>query len=146
MKNIIIIIFSVVSFIANAQTKLDTVVFNKINDYRVSLGLNKVTWDSSAFKVAEKQALYMKTKSVVGHSDGLVNEVSSFDTCNNLTYFDVDRIADDIISEFKKSPKHNAIIVSECYKFVGVSTKATARNNGFKGKVNYEVYTVIDFK
>lgn len=55
---------------ANAQTRLDRKVFDKVNEYRDSLCLPKLEWDSGAYKASEYQSTYLKsTNGVVGHSN-----------------------------------------------------------------------------
>ena len=42
-----------------AQTKLDTILFNKINEYRVSKGLNELKWDLSGYRAVDHHTIYL---------------------------------------------------------------------------------------
>jgi hypothetical protein len=41
------------------QTKLDTLLFNKINEYRISKHLNELVWDTSAYKASKHHNDYL---------------------------------------------------------------------------------------
>lgn len=60
MKTLATLIFILVTFISNAQTSLDRKVFDKVNEYRVSINIPKLEWDSSAYKAAYFQSSYLK--------------------------------------------------------------------------------------
>lgn len=61
MKTLATLIYILVSFISNAQTSLDRKVFDKVNEYRVSIHIPKLEWDSCAYKAAEFQSTYLKS-------------------------------------------------------------------------------------
>jgi len=90
MKNLIILLF--LSFSCFAQTKLDTLVFNKINEYRVSKGLNKVSWDTVCFKASKHHSEYLEGLARVsnymvittGHSE---NVAKFADVTDRFIYF-----------------------------------------------------------
>jgi uncharacterized protein YkwD len=73
MKYFITLILIIASTISFSQTKLDSLVFDKLNKYRDSIGLSKLEWDSLAFKPAKSQSLYLSEAStsdriVCGHT------------------------------------------------------------------------------
>ena len=42
-----------------SQTKYDSLLFEKINEYRVSKGLNELIWDNDLFKASEHHSNYL---------------------------------------------------------------------------------------
>ena len=60
MKTLATLIFILVTFISSAQTSLDRKVFDKVNEYRFSINIPKLEWDSSAYKAADFQSSYLK--------------------------------------------------------------------------------------
>lgn len=77
MKNLLTIIFIFISVFVMAQTKLDTLVFNKVNEYRIANGLNKIKWDTAAYKASKYHSNYLESLSaknnytvvITGHSE-----------------------------------------------------------------------------
>lgn len=61
MKTLATLIFILSAFISNAQTSLDRKVFDKVNEYRASIHIPKLEWDSCAYKAAYFQASYLKS-------------------------------------------------------------------------------------
>ena len=68
MKKLITILFLFTSVTLFAQTKLDSLVLVKVNDYRTSKGLTKVEFDNICYKSAENQASYLFKNDSIGHS------------------------------------------------------------------------------
>jgi len=172
MKNLIILLF--LSFSCFAQTKLDTLVFNKINEYRVSKGLNKVSWDTVCFKASKHHSEYLERKAFKTKYDtitcGHEEKVSGFEHCwdrygsyggklqsvgeivetFNESYKDsevsfLDRMADSILVHWKNSSQHNAIILGVDFAFIGVSCVVIKRPVGLRGKTNYSVWSTCVF-
>jgi len=71
MKKILVIAFIVSNSISFAQTKLDSVLLNKINNYRNSKGLNALIWNDSLYLVADNQSQYMSLTNEVLHTQQL---------------------------------------------------------------------------
>jgi hypothetical protein len=62
MKNLLTILLTVISFTSIAQVsdfKLDSTLFAKINEYRISKGINTLIWDTVAYKAAQHHATYL---------------------------------------------------------------------------------------
>ena len=64
MKKIISILFLFLTTTLFAQSKLDSLVLVKVNEYRTSLGLNKVQFDTISFLAADNQASYLFKKGI----------------------------------------------------------------------------------
>jgi uncharacterized protein YkwD len=166
MKTLATLIFIFVTFILSAQTSLDKKVFNNINEYRDSLCLPKLEWDSCAYKASEYQSIYLKSANgVVGHSNtnkGFEDLEDRYEKANgkktlllgeicnatNKNYKVIDtlveeKLAIEIISLWKKSPDHNAIMLEPRMKYVGCSTKITTSSTGIKTYTPYDAYSVM---
>jgi hypothetical protein len=57
MRKILFIVL-LTTFNINAQSSLDTLIFNKINEYRLDNGLNEIKWDQSIYYVGLNQATF----------------------------------------------------------------------------------------
>ena len=53
MKKLIAIVFVAITNMGLAQTHLDSLVFNKINEYRVSINLSKLRMSPDAYTIAK---------------------------------------------------------------------------------------------
>ena len=60
MKKVLSIILLIISFSASAQTSLDSLMFSKINEYRVSNGVAEISWDTNVFKASNHHSTYLK--------------------------------------------------------------------------------------
>ena len=162
MKNLITIIALFITTFVSAQSRLDSLVLVKVNEYRTSKGLNKVQFDTVCYKAAENQASYLfKSDLNVGHSQNNIgfetpdkryiyfggNEhASTAEVCNGVPNLNIkdsdtmrlDKIATAIVEAWKKSPDHNKILITDKYKFTGVSTKVKTSKSGFVDKVTKE--------
>lgn len=72
MKKILVIAFIVSNSISFAQTKLDSMLFDRVNQYRVSNGLHKIIWDTRMYKVADNQSKYMYLTGSVTHNQDTI--------------------------------------------------------------------------
>lgn len=55
----LIFLFLFLSLTTFSQTKLDTILFNKVNEYRVSKHLKELKWDISSYKATQHHTLYL---------------------------------------------------------------------------------------
>jgi uncharacterized protein YkwD len=163
MKYLVIILLFI-SNLSFTQTKLDSLVFDRINKYRDSIGLNKVEWNSIAFKTANNHSIYLSNNStnnnfICGHNQ----KTSGYETPTNRwrkfkgedkTYFaeisnftttdkkeDNDEfyslIANKIIKLFINSEEHKKAMINDKVKFIGVSTTYKVKDNGVKKGTKY---------
>ncbi len=168
MKKFISILFLLLSVSVFAQSKLDSLVLVKVNEYRTSLGLNKIQFDTISFLAANNQASYLfKNDSIVGHDQknigfetpgkryiyfGGNKNASTAEVCNNVntnlkvnnnTY--LNNLAKLIVDAWKNSFEHNKILIDSKYKFAGVSTKVTTTNTGVKNWTHYDIKSTMVF-
>jgi uncharacterized protein YkwD len=167
MKKIISIIFLFFSLSVFAQTKLDSLVLVKVNDYRASLGLDKVQFDTVCYKAAKCQATYLAKKQIVGHSQdvkgfetlsqrlrafGEVNFLKAGEVCNfvpmNLDIKDTlgyDKLVTKIVEAWKTSPTHNKALIDPEFKYAANFSKEIISKSGFVNKNHHEVFSTMIF-
>ena len=167
MKNLITIIALFITTFVSAQSKLDSLVLVKVNEYRISLGLNKVEFDNICYKSAENQASYLFKNDSIGHSQNNIgfetpnkryiyfggNEhASTAEVCNavntNLKVDNdmyLDNLAKLIVDAWKASFEHNKILIDPKYKFAGVSTKIKDSSTGVKNWTHYDIKSTMFF-
>jgi uncharacterized protein YkwD len=133
-----------ISSLVFSQTKLDSLVFDKLNQYRNSLGLSKIDWDSTSFIAAKNHSQYLNnasdsSKIISGHnqptpgserlSDRFGKDFLSLAEVATGFHYSIkdnsdlylDEIAEVSIKNFIKSPMHNLAITNPKFKFTGVS-------------------------
>lgn len=175
MKKIISIIFLFFSLSIFAQTKLDSLVLVKVNEYRTSLGLNKVQFDTVCYKAAKCQATYLANiyidngmkKYTMGHGQdvkgfethdkrlnafGKYKFLKTAEICNfefiNFNINDTlgyDKLATKILELWKSSPMHNAAIIDTSYKFAANYSYEIVIRSGFKNVNHYEAFSTMIF-
>jgi uncharacterized protein YkwD len=59
IKIVFVFLFFLFIFTSFGQTKFDTILFNKINEYRISKNLNVLKWDTIAYKASEHHTKYI---------------------------------------------------------------------------------------
>lgn len=146
MKKIFITILLLFASQLSAQTKLDSMLFNKINEYRVFNRVNSLQWDTNIFKVSNHHSTYLKLlnydslKTTITHTEDvdvkdfeeLINSSDRFDKFTNkidvfigenvtgtlkIKTFDAEKIVDIVFNKFKNSIEHNKIMLSENAKY-----------------------------
>lgn len=149
-----------------SQTKLDSLIIDNINQYRISLGISTVEFDTIAFKAASVQSDTMSQKGYVGHHNYgkfktllerykffggdirnyKVGEVCNFvpvNVENDSTY--LNRIAVEVVNSCKRSEAHNLVLIDPDYNFVGVSSKVSKKATGLSKYNHYEVFSTAVF-
>lgn len=141
MKKVIGIILFIISFSLNAQTKLDSMLFDKVNDYRESQGISRLMWDNDVYKAANHHSTYLKLinkdslKTVMTHAESknvegfeelmyFTDRISKYVkrdcilSSENITgtlkgpRFPEEKLVDIIFENWKKSKKHCKIMLS----------------------------------
>lgn len=113
------------------QTKLDSLIFQNINLYRTSVGLNTLVFSKQAFESASLQTDSMyRTQHRV--NDGTIFKFGHFyknyEVCNFLIGFvtndeTLDKLAEQIVQNWKGSKSHNNILLDANISKMGVSSK-----------------------
>ena len=166
MRYIITLILIITTFLSYSQTKLDSLILNEINDYRLSKGIERVDFDTIAFKCASLQSDTMLVKGYVGHNNygefktlpdrfkffgGDIRNYKIAEVCNFIsinvkndsTY--LQKIALKVVNSWKGSEEHNRKLLNPEYNFIGVSSKIEAISVGIKNHTHYQVYSTAVF-
>lgn len=151
MKKLITIAFFVITAKAFSQSRLDTLVFNKVNEYRAENCLAPLKWSSNAQQVAKNQAEYCSRVKYVLHDqtdsvgadfqiepdfekrfskhginvigkDWIIAENLVVDVDTSVNYIKTDEIiASETLISWKNSPEHNAMMLIPGIEFASVS-------------------------
>ena len=119
-----------------SQTKLDYLVLEKINEYRVEKGLNQVMWSDKSYKVSKYHNDYQfRVEKATHFGVGNMKTPSDRFKFYNIpfirmgenilcTYVDegttMDDLATRIFNRWKNSPPHNKTLLGD-YKYGSVS-------------------------
>ena len=146
MKTYAAILFLFINLAGFCQTKIDTLVFEKINNYRASKHLHKLVWNDTCTIAAKAHVSFLNSVSQLSHSkrDPGVGEV----ICDMSGVFDnsdsaESKFADRIVDAWKSSKKHNAIILNKKIKSMGVSSQISKNKTGFVNKSQLKGKTVV---
>ena len=75
MKKLIMILFlTFIWFNLFSQTKYDSLLFEKINEYRVSNGLNELIWNEEVYNMSVHHSTYLslQTDSIIDDKDSII--------------------------------------------------------------------------
>jgi uncharacterized protein YkwD len=139
MKSILVILISLFLFEAKAQTKLDSLVFKKINEYRVSNHVSPLIWDESLWSAANNHSTYLVELNKLDKDTFTITHFQNNDSfktpdkrasfflkreihvseCTNMCgfgfgkYATLEYAANAVLDTWKKSKKHNAALLSK---------------------------------
>jgi uncharacterized protein YkwD len=170
MKKIIILFLLAIQFVS-AQTKLDSLVFGKVNQYRLENGLKEFKFDTVCFKSSKHHTSYLYRKNLAvwpnsfcGHSEDTLKDHSDrykFYSNNkrflhlgevaqsiskNYKVIDtdyLDKMASSIVDAWKSSPKHNELILKSDFLFGGVSCQYFTKSCGINTYLNYRIVATM---
>ncbi len=158
--------FVFISLFSMSQTRLEKIVFEKINKYRDSIGVPKLVWNNVCYKASDIQSTYLKSANVIGHSNpnkshktmsdrykisggvekGLLGEICNGGSFGNYKLSDTlveEKIATKVVALWKGSKGHNEIMTSPDMKMGGVSVKFKISSPGMKAWNHYDVFSVM---
>ena len=69
MKKILLILLLLFTKLSFSQTSLDYMLFDKINQYRVSQNMNALTWSPFIWTVSNQHTLYQSKAAYMGHRE-----------------------------------------------------------------------------
>jgi uncharacterized protein YkwD len=173
-----ILILIILFFIGNkliAQTQLDSILFNKINEYRVSNGVGKIIWSNDVFNMSNHHTSYLNllnsdsTKTIAGHEENI--DLESFEECTfqdrfkryindkphsiseNVASIELKKkhtdaeLAEMIFKQWKESPPHNETMLTPNVKFGACSVVINPKTfiSKYTSK-NYGTITLPPFK
>lgn len=76
MKKILFILFVLISKLSSSQTRLDSLIFDRINEYRELNCLNRIIWDTTTYKVGDNQTEYMYLTNFIEHIQEKPNDTT----------------------------------------------------------------------
>lgn len=121
---------------AIGQTSEEKALFDTINKYRVSKGLNKLIWDTSVYKMASHHAKYITiinsapyNKKLLTHTEEL--DIADFEELNTVN----DRGEKYSKARFVKDP-YSSFAENCCLLSSGKTVKKDIHNNFFKCWLN----------
>ena len=82
MKKLITILLLTLTIFSYGQTKLDSLIFEKVNNYRVENGLSPWVWENKVFLIAEKHNTYQLKISDISHKES--QDVENHEEINSL--------------------------------------------------------------
>ena len=147
MKKFLTILLTLLSIISYSQTKLDMEIFNVINQYRVSNGLNKLDWRQDAFGVVKKHNDYMRVAGSYSHDEPIdipknkeLQTPGKRFTDANIWWYGVGEniscmpysdsslvfTAREIVDSWIASTGHNRLLINETMEFGSVSKSLVA--------------------
>lgn len=114
MKKLIVIVFFAITNMSLAQTHLDSLVFNKINEYRLSINLSKLIMSTDAYNIAKivSDALAKAEDDIFDEYTSPLSDIFANSTVAYVvdTLFDVQKIRDnDSAYLVKDMVQHNRI-------------------------------------
>mgnify|MGYP003650905690 CR=1 FL=1 len=130
-RKLITILLTILMFNVYSQTPLELKVFQKINDYRVENGANRLKWDDATYKSTQIHTKYMIKDGKLSHTEDsetpkftnrlmlfqdktfiIGNENVSAVSINGIED-DIDKIADKILYSWKISKSHNTAMLDK---------------------------------
>jgi uncharacterized protein YkwD len=142
MKKLLLILLCVPMF-GFGQTKLDLLIFKKVNEYRIENGLSAWMWDDKVFVIAEKHNTYQVKISDISHEElqDVENHIevsrlgSRFDSVGlkwwntgenvavvNSLDLSLEEIATNTLDMWINSPPHHKALLSKKYKAGALSS------------------------
>lgn len=128
-RKIISILLTVLTLNVYSQTDLESLLFQKINEYRVEKGLNTLKWDDATYKSTQVHTEYMVKNDKLSHTENSKtpsftdrirlfsdkNYIAGYENVNKVYYTDnsIDKISDLILSSWKSSKGHNSAMLGK---------------------------------
>jgi uncharacterized protein YkwD len=136
MKGIFYILF-IFTISVNGQSKIDSLLLNKINQYRISKNLDSLNWSDKIYISSQHNSNYMKENRNVSHfnseyRDSLTGGLSKGECVAYIsrinTYADkrdslnINNVCNTIVNGWINSPKgHNKILLKDNVKYGSAS-------------------------
>ncbi len=144
MRNLLVLLSVFITTLGFSQNKLDSLVFNHINEYRGLNGIELLQWDTITYKVAQNHSTYIITTLDCSHDQTMENNSVEIDTIfrnrfrkfgvsdgsyigENITLFwgtetmDVDEIACETFQNWVDSPEHHELLLDDVFKYGAIS-------------------------
>lgn len=161
MKLISTILFLILSNLVFSQTKLDSLVLEEINFYRLSKNLKALNLSTINYKASAQHSKYLFRNGKIGHTEdtltnpldrfvffgGKTNHIGENVTSVNINVkddsIDLVKISKLIVDSWIKSTEHNKILLTKDFNFAGVSCVTSSKSTGIKGWSNLNVLSTL---
>ncbi|MFM9272893.1 CAP domain-containing protein [Pseudarthrobacter sp. NKDBFgelt] len=121
-------------------------VFNRINEYRASKGLNPVKYNSTVAALAQEWSDSIATREVIEHRASFWTDQRALSPNNGageVIAIRTDRDAALLVEWWKGSPGHNAMLLDPRFNVMGAGISFTDRTYKIWGVVNFFGYTTL---
>ncbi len=121
-------------------------VFNRINEYRASKGLNPVKYNATVAALAQEWSDSIATREVIEHRASFWTDQRALSPNNGageVIAIRTDRDAALLVEWWKGSPGHNAMLLDPRFNVMGAGISFTDRTYKIWGVVNFFGYTTL---
>ncbi len=121
-------------------------VFNKINEYRRSRGLNPVKYNATVAGLAQEWSDSIASREVIEHRANFWTDPRALNPNNGageVIAIRTDRDAALLVEWWKGSPGHNAMLLDPRFNVMGAGVSYTDRTYQIWGVVNFFGYTSL---
>ena len=174
MKKILILLFIFTFKFSFSQTNLDYLLFIKINNYRISNGLESWKWDNFIWDVANKHTQYQVKSNYMGHRElvdvknhieinrlldrfkekniydyyGVTRNVTVAENCLVVLFEnqEIEVLADIMLQMWINSPPHNQTLLNPKYVYGSVSCMIGTQWEYTTGKWVYATLNTVYYK
>jgi uncharacterized protein YkwD len=121
-------------------------VFNRINEYRASKGLNPVKYHPTVAGLAQDWSDNIASREVIEHRANFWTDPRAMNPNNGageVIAIRTDRDAAQLVEWWKGSPGHNAMLIDPRFNVMGAGISYTDRTYQIWGVVNFFGYTTL---
>ena len=121
-------------------------VFNKINEYRVANGLNKVKYHPTVAGMSQEWSDSIASREVIEHRASFWTDPRALNPNNGageVIAIRTDRDAAQLVEWWKGSPGHNAMLLDPRFNVMGAGISYTNSTYQIWGVVNFFGYTTL---
>jgi hypothetical protein len=166
MKKLFLLFIMLMPILVFSQTKLDSILFEKINEYRIYNNVNPISWNYSTYRAADHHVNYMiSNKRYSYYEDTIINGTSLEDSNDRLWYYmghkkyysveciarhiknfkskeildsNYDEITNSILRKFIENPVNNKNILDDRFELGAVSIKHISTPVNIKDWTNFD--------
>ena len=124
-RKLITILLTILMFNVYSQTPLESKVFQKINDYRVENGVNRLKWDDATYKSTQIHTEYMIKDGKLSHTENSetpnwwdrLNKgyVLGGENCGYVPIYDssLEELSHEMVESWISSAPHNKALLNK---------------------------------
>lgn len=134
------------SLVPDSNAAAVLTVFTKINEYRVSRGLNPLKYHATVAGLAQEWSNNIASREVIEHRANFWTDPRAMNPNNGageVIAIRTDRDAAQLVEWWKGSPGHNAMLLDPRFNVMGAGITYTDRQYRIWGVVNFFGYTTL---